>query len=209
MEDLLPGLVEWVRDVIGALGYVGVAVLTALETVFPPIPSEIVLPLAGSLIDDGRFSFVWLVVAATVGSVAGATVLYGLGWWIKPDRLTWLVRRFGRYALIDEDDLDRAQGWFDRHGGKAVLIGRCVPGIRSLISIPAGIERMPVGRFLGYTAVGSAIWNGALIGVGWVLGEQWHRVQDYVEILEYLVIGVAVVLVGWFLRRRMRSPNRA
>lgn len=212
MSNLLSDFADWVTGVIESLGYVGIASLIALENVFPPIPSELILPLTGFLAGQGRFWLPAAVQAATVGSVVGALILYGVARWLGEQRLRWLVGRFGKFLLLKEGDIDRASAWFSRHGGKAVLIGRLVPVVRSLVSIPAGFAPMPLSRFVLYTAVGSALWNGALIGLGWVLGDRWEQVQRYGQLLEYAVLAALVVGTGWFIWRRRTSrterPNR-
>ncbi len=207
MSGPLAPLAEWVTNVVESLGYVGVACLIALENLFPPIPSELILPLAGFLTGQGRFSLPAVVAAATAGSVVGALLLYGLGAWLGEQRLRGLVGRFGGILTLREADIDRADAWFDRHGGTAVLIGRLVPVVRSLISIPAGLRRMPLGRFVLYTAVGSSLWNGLLIGLGWALGERWQQVNQYGRYLEYGVLVLLVAAIAWFLHRRASGPS--
>ena len=202
MDDIVAALARWVTDVVESLGYLGIGILAALENLVPPIPSELVLPLAGFLAGQGRFWLPAVVLAATAGSVIGALTLYALGRWLGEERLRRFIRRFGRFMLLEEADLDRAVAWFDRHGGTAVFIGRLAPLVRSGISIPAGVERMPVWRFIIYTAAGSAVWNGALAGLGWALGSQWERVSEYTQWLSYGVIGALIVAAGWFLWRR-------
>lgn len=199
------GIIGWVTDVIKSSGYLGVAGLIALENIFPPIPSEVILPLAGVLSGQGRFSYFGVVAAATAGSVIGAFVLYAVGYQLGKERVLRLVKRRGHWLFLTEDDLHRASGWFDRHGGKSVLLGRCVPGVRSLISIPAGIEHMPLGRFTIYTAVGSGVWNAALVGLGWWLGSQWQQVSQYVQYVEYAIWAGIIIAIAWFVWRRWRS----
>jgi len=198
----LGNIAQWVTDVIEALGYGGVAFLVALENVIPPIPSEVVLPLAGFLAGQGRFVLPLLILAATAGSVAGALILYGIAHVFGERRVRRLVDRFGRWITIGQDDLDRANAWFDRHGRAVVFFGRLVPIIRSLVSLPAGFRRMPLGQFVLYTALGSGIWNSLLIGLGWILGDRWEEVEGYVGALQNVVIVVAVVAVAWFLWKR-------
>ena len=137
----MSGFGQWAQDLVETLGYPGLALLIALENIFPPIPSEVILPLAGFLSAQGDLWLPAAVLAATVGSVAGALGLYGVGAWLGEERLRSLIQRFGRWLALNEDDVDRANGWFARHGTKAVLIGRVIPVVRSLISIPAGVER--------------------------------------------------------------------
>lgn len=202
---IFSGLTERVTDIIERLGYTGIAGLIALENVFPPIPSELILPLAGFMAGRGDFWLPAVVLAATIGSVIGALILYAAGVWLGDGRLRWLVRRYGRFFGVREHDLDRANRWFDHYGVTVVFFGRLVPVIRSLVSIPAGIRRMPLGRFVVYTALGSTIWNGILIGAGWALGDNWEEVGDYVSYFQYVVVLVILVAVGLFLWRRRVS----
>jgi len=202
---IFSGLTERVTDIIERLGYTGIAGLIALENVFPPIPSEIILPLAGFMAGRGDFWLPAVVLAATIGSVIGALILYAVGALVGDARLRWLVNRYGRLLGVREHDLDRANSWFDRYGAVAVFFGRLMPVIRSIVSIPAGIRRMPLGRFLLYTAIGSTIWNGVLIGLGWILGDNWDAVGDYVSYFQYVVILAIVGAVGVFFWRRRVS----
>ena len=208
-STVLDNLTGWVTDVVDALGYIGVALLVALESVFPPIPSEVVLPLAGFVAGQGDASFLGMVAAATTGSVVGAWVLYGLSAAIGPVRLRAFVVRWGRWFGVKEADLDKSEAWFDRRSDAAVLIGRCVPLIRSLVSVPAGFRRMPLLRFTLLTAIGSAAWNFALIGAGALLGDRWEEVGDYVGILQGVVIVAIVGALGYFVWRRFLKPRLA
>lgn len=202
---MLSNLATWVQDVIESLGYLGVALLVIAENVFPPIPSEIVLPFAGFVARRGDGSVVVMVLAATIGSVIGALVLYAIAAAIGPDRIHVFVVRFGKWFGVKESDMVRAEAWFDRRSNVAVLVGRCVPLIRSLVSIPAGFRRMPFGRFIVLTALGSAVWNVALIGAGAALGDQWDKVGDYVGILQWIVIVGLVAAVGRFAWTKVRA----
>jgi len=204
---VLGDLSQWVSDVIEAIGYAGVALLVALESIFPPIPSEVVLPFAGFYAGKGEASVVGMILAATVGSVVGAWVLYGVAAWIGPDRLRRFVVAKGRWFGVKERDLDRAEGWFDKRANAAVFLGRCVPLVRSIVSIPAGFRRMPLVRFTVYTALGSLIWNAALIGAGAILGNRWEEVGDYVAVFQWVVILAVVVAVAWFAWTRFVRPR--
>lgn len=210
MSSLIGDIAGWATDVIEKLGYVGLAMIIALENVFPPIPSEAVLPLAGFLTGQGRMNFFGAVVAATIGAVVGALVLYGVGYWFGDARLRWLVRKYGKFLGVSESDLDKANAWFDDKGGVAVLFCRVVPIVRSLISIPAGIRRMPLLPFIGYTALGAGVWNSVLIGAGWALGDNWDEVEQYVGYLQYVVIALVVAaVIFWFWKRnpfKSRTP---
>ena len=196
---------EWVISVIETLGYLGLTVLVALENIFPPIPSELILPLAGFLTGQNRLSFPLVLVATTLGSLLGALLLYGIGMAAGQRGIRRLFERYGHWALLTSEDLTRAENWFDRYGPVAVFIGRLVPVVRSLVSIPAGYRRMPLGQFLLLTGFGSALWNGALVSLGWALGENWRQIEEYVAWLQYLVIAAVAVLVLRFVWQRLRG----
>lgn len=204
---MLSDVAAWVQDVIERLGAVGVALLVILENVFPPIPSEIVLPFAGFVAQRGDGSVIVMIFAATIGAVVGALILYGIAALIGPERLSAFIARFGRWFGVKPSDLQRAEQWFDRHAVAAVLLGRCVPLIRSVVSVPAGFRRMRIAPFLLYTAIGSIVWNTALIGAGAILGDQWERVEPYVATLQWVVVGLIAVFIVRFavskLRRRV------
>jgi membrane protein DedA with SNARE-associated domain len=203
----LTGLIGWIADVIELLGAVGVGVLTLAEVFFPPIPSELVLPMAGFLAGQGRLNFVAAVVASTVGSVVGAIALYMLAraWGTARVR-----RTLGVLPLMEPEDLDRAEQWFDRHDRSSVFLGRLVPGVRSLISLPAGFRAMPLGSFTTLTVLGSAIWNTVLITAGYLLGNRWRSVGQYSDWLNYAVIVLvagAVIKFVWSRRDRVSLPT--
>lgn len=202
---MLSGLAEWVAGVVDQLGYVGLMLLIALENLFPPLPSELILPLAGFLVGQGRMDFVAALAAATAGSLLGAVLLYGLGAWVGEQRIRLWVRRL---PLLEESDVDRGVEWFGRHGGAAVFFGRLVPLVRSVISLPAGLERMPVWRFVAYTVAGSALWNLVLIGTGWLLGDRWEEIRPWISRYEYGVIGLlAVAFIGFVIYRWRRQQQ--
>jgi len=200
-------LADWFKDAIEAAGYVGVGALVALANVIPPVPVELILPLAGFLTGEGKLSFPLVVLSATVGSVVGALALYGLGYGLGEERLRRLIKRFGRYLLVEESDLDRAQRWFDNHGGKAVLFGRMIPGARKIVPIPAGIARMPVMQFAAYVALANGLANTLLVGLGWLLGEQWAAVRRYAHFLEYGALAAIAIAVLWFVWNRWSATE--
>jgi membrane protein DedA with SNARE-associated domain len=198
-------LVQWIEQVISSFGYAGVATLMLLENLFPPIPSEAILPLVGFLVNRGDLAGIPALLAATLGSLVGALVLYALGrWGGRP-----LVLRYRRVLRVTEAELDRADGWFDRYGSWIVLFGRMVPFARSVVSIPAGLSEMPVWRFALLTALGSVVWNALLIGAGWFLGENWLRVTGFMGSLSNIVLVIVVVgMVGlgvWWWRRQRQA----
>ena len=189
---------QWVLDVIGALGYIGLALLLVAENLFPPIPSEVVLPLAGFLVGRGDLSLWGAIFAATFGSVAGALVLYGLGRWGGRR----LVLRYGQWLRVDEKGLKDAEGWFRRYGDWVVLFARVVPVARSIVSIPAGTMKMPMLRFVLLTTLGSAVWNSILIGAGVVLGANWQAVEGWMGSYSDVVLIAGTVAVALFLLLR-------
>jgi membrane protein DedA with SNARE-associated domain len=192
-------------EILVDLGYGGLALLMLAETVFPPIPSEAVLPLAGYLVYQGELGFLPALATSTAGSLAGAIVLAELA--RRGGRP--FAERFVRFARQEPEQLDRAEGWFDRHGSWVVLFGRFLPGVRSLVALPAGLLRMSRVRYLLLTLIGSAIWNATLIGAGYILGEEWERVSDAIGPLALPVLAVVVLAVaGWFVWRRRRVTNR-
>jgi membrane protein DedA with SNARE-associated domain len=204
---MLDGLVDWVTRIVETVGYGGVAGLVALENLFPPIPSEVVLPLAGFVAGRGDASLAGMVVAATIGSMVGAIILYGIAAGVGPVRLRRFVVRFGGWFGLDEEDLDKTEAWFDRRATLAVLLCRCVPLMRSLVSIPAGFRRMPLGRFSIYTLLGSLVWNIALIGAGFALGDRWEKVEDPLELFQKVVLATIAIALAWFVWRRMVRPR--
>jgi membrane protein DedA with SNARE-associated domain len=206
---MLDSLTEAVTGIIEALGYVGVGLLVAAENLFPPIPSEVVLPLAGFVAGRGDASFLGMLLAATIGSIVGAWALYGISAAIGPRGVHALVVKFGRWFGLDEHDLVRAEMWFDRRSDFAVLVGRCVPLIRSIISIPAGFRRMPFARFTLLTAIGSLAWNIALVSAGALLGDRWEEVGDVVGVFQTAVVVVLVALIGVYLWTRILRPRLA
>lgn len=202
----LGGLTGWVASVIESLGEVGVGLLVALENLVPPIPSEIVLAMAGFLAHEGRVNFFLVWLAATAGSVVGALALYWLGYALGEERLKrWL----DRIPLVDSDDLDTADRWFERHERSAVLFGRCAPVVRSLISIPAGANHMKLGVFTLLTAIGSGVWNVIFIGGGYALGTRWQDVEKYSSWFNYVIYAFfAVAIISW-VTKKVRKRRRA
>jgi membrane protein DedA with SNARE-associated domain len=202
----LQGLTGWVASVIEALGEVGVGLLIALENLIPPIPSEIVLSLAGYLAGEGRMNVLLVLVAATAGSLFGALALYWLGYKLGEERLRrWL----DRIPLVDPEDLDKADRWFERHEKSAVLLGRCAPVVRSLISIPAGANHMPLGQFILFTTLGSGVWNALFIAGGYQLGERWQDLEQYGHWFDYAVFAFFAVAIGWWVAKKVRKRRRA
>ena len=192
----------WIFQVISTLGYLGLALLLVAENLFPPIPSEVVLPLAGFVVGRGDLSFWGALLASTTGSVAGALILYALGRYGGRG----LVLRYGSWLRVSANELERAEGWFRRYGDWVVLGARVVPLARSVVSIPAGTMKMPLLRFILLTTLGSATWNTLLIGAGVVLGANWERISDpigsYSDVVLILLAGAAALFLVLRHRRR-------
>jgi membrane protein DedA with SNARE-associated domain len=202
------GITGWLLDLVDRLGPVGVGISILAETVVPPIPSEAVLGLAGVLINQGRMSVVPVILFATLGSILGALFFYVVGHALGPRRSHAFLDRL---PLVETEDVDRTFSWFERHGRSAVFLGRMVPIVRSFISVPAGVVRMPLGQFVLFTAGGSLIWNSVLIGVGVAAGDFIEKNLHY---LDYVVVAVVVLAVVWFVYRRVtgkmnRPPSAA
>ncbi|OLT21455.1 hypothetical protein BJF81_02730 [Ornithinimicrobium sp. CNJ-824] len=198
----LTGVAAWAVDVMEALGGPGAGLLIALENLFPPLPSEVILPLAGFTASQGTFTLGGVILWTTAGSVLGALALYALGAVFGRSRFRAL---WTRLPLVDLRDLDRTESWFARHGTKAVFFGRMVPIFRSLISVPAGLERMPLPLFCALTTAGSLLWNSLFVVAGFQLGENWHLVEGYAGAFQAVVLAAVAVAVVWFVLSRVRS----
>lgn len=203
MTDAVVGLMR-------AFGYLGLFLVLIIENLFPPIPSEAVLPLAGFLVGRGEMNFWVAVVVSTAGATVGALILYALGrYGGRP-----LILRYGKILRVDDTSLDRAETWFTRYGDWVVLVARIIPLARSIVSIPAGTMRMPLWRFMALTLVGTGLWNILLIGAGQLLGENWERVSEVASTYSDVAVGLggfAVVAYGVFylFRRRIKSRRAA
>jgi membrane protein DedA with SNARE-associated domain len=186
---------EWITGVIQRLGYAGVAVLTFLEHVFPPMPSEVVIPLAGLVAARGELGIALVIATGTAGSLAGAAVWYAVARKIGERRLRAWIRRHGKWLTLGSKDVDRAQDWFRRHGKSSVFLGRMVPGVRTFVSVPAGFAGMGFATFVMYSALGTAVWTGALAYAGVVLQANFTLVSDYINVVSNIVIGALALLL--------------
>jgi membrane protein DedA with SNARE-associated domain len=206
MSRLIADLAEWITSVVDYFGYVGIFVLVALGNLHLPVPTQLTLPLAGFLVGQERFSFVQVMVWSTAAAVAVSFFFYYVGLWIGEANLRRFIGRFGRFLLVREKDLDKAGAVFERHGGKSILIGHLVPGVGAFISIPAGLRQMSIfGSFIVYTVIGSILWNGGFVVLGWVLGENWRVVERYASIVEFVVLAALAVGIVWFVWRRRKA----
>ena len=196
----LTGVVGFAARSVDALGEWGVGLFTLIETVFPPLPSELILPLAGFLSRLGSMNLVLVYFTSTLGAYAGALLLYWLGAKLGLERS---IRWLSRLPLVDRQDFEKAADWFGRHGRSAVFFGRLLPGVRSLISLPAGAQKMNLPIFSAFTLLGSGLWNGLLIGLGALLGSQYRLIDEYSRFLNYAVYAAVAAVIGWLIRRRV------
>jgi membrane protein DedA with SNARE-associated domain len=208
LGDLLNAIKIWVENIISTMGYPGLYLVMFLENVFPPIPSEVVLPLAGSLTLTGKFSIPMITIVGMLGSLTGAFLFYGLGKWLGEPRVRQLMAKFGKYALISTDDLDRSLEWFDKYDDWVIFFSRMVPIVRSLISIPAGIASMSFAKFSFYTILGTALWSFVLSFGGRLLGEQWPLIADFINTYQNVVLVLAVFAVLIFIGYRLIRKSK-
>ena len=198
---------EWIVNLIESSGYWGIALLMFLENVFPPIPSELIMPLGGFTASQGKLTLPLVILAGTIGSVLGQLPLYYLGHFLGKQRLMRLADKYGKWLAVSGEDIQKSSTWFGRHGSKAVLIGRLVPGIRSFISIPAGICGMNLPKFLLYSAIGMGVWAGVLGYLGHLLGKNYEKVERFMGPVTYVVLGVIVIGAIVFVVRRKRAKK--
>lgn len=203
--DNLSGFSAWTVTIMETLGPLGVGFMVFLDNIFPPIPSELVLPLAGFTSSRGEMNIVLAIICATLGSLIGAILLWALGKWIGLERIARIAVKM---PLVDVDDVHKTVAWFDKHGDKAVFFGRMVPIFRSLISIPAGMRNMPILKFTLLTTVGSAIWNTILIVAGFYLGENWSIVETYAGYFQTVVVVAVVAFVAVWIVLKIRKHRR-
>lgn len=196
---------DWITGFVVRSGYGGVLLLMLAENVVPPIPSELIMPLAGFTAARGQLSLVLVIIAGTAGSLLGALLWYFVGRRLGLERLKHLAARHGRWVTLSPDDVDRADGWFGRHGSKAVFFGRLIPTVRTLISVPAGIAGMPLPSFLAWSTLGTGLWTALLAGAGYLLLSQYELVADY---LNPVSTAVVVLIVGWYLYRAVTFRSR-
>lgn len=205
-SDSPGGLAGLAVDLMDRLGGPGAALLVGIDNIFPPMPSELVLPLAGFSASQGTMSLFMALFWTTLGSVAGAVLTYYIGVWLGRDRVRSLIVRT---PLMKGSDFDRTEKWFQKHGTKAVFFGRMVPLFRSFISLPAGIERMAMWQFLLLTTLGSLIWNSVFVVAGYQLGANWHVVDQYAGVFQKVVIGLIAAAVVVFVVVRVRDRKRS
>lgn len=199
-------MLEWITSTINSLGYLGIALLMFLENVFPPVPSEIIMPLAGFTVTQGKLNVVYVISAGMVGSVIGALPWYYAGKQLGENRLKKWADKYGKWLTLSGKDIDKSKQWFDKHGGIAVFFCRLVPGVRTLISVPAGIDKMPLVPFLLYSTLGTALWVGLLTYAGFLLGQNYKLVEKFLGPASVVVIVALIVAFAiWVMRRKKKQ----
>ncbi len=194
---------DWVLALMAKFGYFGIVFAMFAENVFPPIPSEVIMPAAGFAASNGDLNLILVILAGTLGAVLGALPLYYLGRVFNEERLIALTEKYGKYVFVKPDDIRATNEWFDKHGKKAVFFGRMVPGIRSFISIPAGVNKMPMTSFLILSTLGASIWTTALALAGYYLGQNYEVIESTLAPYSTgISIVIVIIIVGWFIRRR-------
>ncbi|MBW4547633.1 MAG: DedA family protein [Symplocastrum torsivum CPER-KK1] len=199
-------MLEWITGTINSLGYLGIALLMFVENIFPPVPSEIIMPLAGFTVTQGKLNVVYVILAGMVGSVLGALPWYYAGKQLGEDRLKNLADKYGRWLTLSGKHIDKSKQWFDKHGGIAVSFCRLVPGVRTLISVPAGIDKMHLVPFLLYSTSGTALWVGLLTYAGLLLGQNYKLVEKFLGPASGIVLVALIVAFGiWVARRKKKQ----
>lgn len=202
---------NWITSFMEQFGYWGIFLLIALENVFPPIPSEVILTFGGFMTTHTNLTAIGVIAVATMGSIFGAVILYGIGYLINVDRLEAIIDRWGRYLRVKKEDIRKADAWFERYGYWTVFFCRMIPLVRSLISIPAGMAKMKFGLFLLYTTMGTLIWNVILVSVGAALGDNWESVVEFMDVysnIAYAIIALGIVVALFFWIRSRRKLKR-
>ncbi|MEG2814171.1 MAG: DedA family protein [Oscillospiraceae bacterium] len=203
---------EWIIQIMNQFGYFGIALLIAIENIFPPIPSEVILTFGGFMTTHSELKIWGVVLVATIGSIVGALVLYGIGRLLTPQRLGKIIDKWGHILRVKKEDIQKAEGWFNKRGNLTVFFCRFIPIIRSLISIPAGMSHMNMGKFLIYTTLGTSIWNIVLVCLGSFAGENWEVIVGYINTYSHIVLlilaVIAVILIIWFVKKRINRKKR-
>ena len=205
LHQIIASLGYLAITITSILGYPGIFILMAMESMVIPLPSELVMPFAGFLVTTGRFSFWLVVVASSLGSLAGSLISYWMGYWGGEK----LVRKFGRYVLLDEQDLKKTEGWFNKRGEITIFIARFVPVVRHLISIPAGIGKMNLKKFCIYTIIGAAIWNSFLTYTGLILGKNWGTLRKYSESISLPITIIIIIILAIMVIRHIKNHKKS
>lgn len=205
-------ITSWINEIMQQLGYVGIAFLMFLDTIFPPIPSELIMPSAGFTSSQGDLNIVAVIIAGSCGSILAAVILYWIGRVLNEDRLNNWLKRYGKWIFLKPEDLAKATSWFNQHGKKIVFFGRMIPAVRSIISIPAGIAKMPFGLFLLYSSLGTLIWTSILALLGYYLGQNYQKIIPWISgasnIILVIIIGAAIIgIYKYYKKSKLASMN--
>jgi membrane protein DedA with SNARE-associated domain len=196
------GLEDWVLSIMEKLGYLGIAFLMFLDNVFPPIPSEIIMPSAGYTAAKGELTLIGVIIAGSIGSLLAAALLYWLGRKIPQHHLFSLIERYGKYIHISVTDLEKSLTWFEKYGHRIVFFGRMIPAVRSLISIPAGMSNMPFRKFMAYSAVGTIIWTAFLAYIGYHFGENPALISAITQRIGYIILFITMIYILYYLVKK-------
>ena len=201
-------LTEWIISIMEQLGYLGIALLMFLDNIFPPIPSEIIMPSAGYSASQGQLLLVGVIIAGCIGSLISAAILYWIGYKFNHDSIFRFVDRYGKYLFIKSNDVKKSLDWFEQYGHRIVFFGRMIPAVRSLISIPAGMSHMPFWKFMFFSSLGTIIWTTFLACVGFYFGENQALMQNIFSQVSYFIIIIVIAIIIWILYRRHKHKNR-
>ncbi|ENW82953.1 hypothetical protein F909_01230 [Acinetobacter sp. ANC 3929] len=196
------GLEEWVLSIMEKLGYLGIAFLMFLDNVFPPIPSEIIMPSAGYTASKGELTLIGVIIAGSAGSILAAMLLYWVGRKVPQQRLFNFIARYGKYLRIQVADLEKALMWFNKHGHRIVFFGRMIPAVRSLISIPAGMSKMPFAKFMFYSIAGTVIWTSFLAYIGFHFSENQALMNAIMQRISYLILAIVILYIAWWALKK-------
>ncbi|MBP8063482.1 MAG: DedA family protein [Acinetobacter sp.] len=201
-------LTEWVISIMEQLGYLGIAILMFLDNVFPPIPSEIIMPSAGYTASQNQLLLVGVIIAGCIGSLLAAALLYWIGYKFKHETIFNFVDRYGKFLFIKSENVKKSLSWFEKYGHRIVFFGRMIPAVRSLISIPAGMSRMPFWKFMFYSSLGTIIWTTFLACIGFYFGENQALMQKIFSQVGYFIIGIVLIIIAWIWYRRNQRKSR-
>lgn len=201
---MLESVANWVINVISTLGYPGIVLTMAIESALIPLPSEIIMPFSGYLVSTGRFDLNLVALMGAIGNVLGSLVAYAIGYFGHEKLVRRFIRKWGKWILVSEKELDETEKLLHRFKDLVVLGSRVVPGIRTVISLPCGFAKLPLERFIVLTFIGSLIWSYFLAWIGFVLGQNWHSIGPYFHKLDAVIVGLIILAVGWYIYHKLK-----
>ncbi len=200
---MIENIAQWIINIISTLGYPGIILTMAIESALIPLPSEVIMPFSGYLVSTGRFELIWVGVAGAVGNVLGSLLAYALGYWGHERIVRRFIRKWGKWILLTEEELDSAEKLLHKYKDLVVIGSRVLPGVRTVISLPCGIARLPLPRFIVLTFVGSLVWSIFLAYIGFVLGQNWHSLGPVFHKLDAVIVVLIIVVVVWYIYKRL------